>query len=335
MFSPAAEAIIKETSKDTYDLLSFLRKEKTLSSMIPVQLPVVSLVNGTIKVYKNFQFDPREVKRSIKLGKTVFKPTLNFLQRNSYITVKSLEVVQYIKYTTFLNTYLRLKYSFLKDSEIRDLANKLSNTLHRGSTKFILCKTLQDYSDLYIKVHAFSCMTPKPKYDSRLKTYLREEYGLWPSMWYYYNPYTQGVYLKVRDRLVARAILIRHKPREKFTRYYDDIYAESGFYRDLLKDMLEDRGFSVCYGTQIDTVFKVPAIKVLEKPVCPLPFSDCIDYEYSCFYNKKENAFYFGPNNKLPAGSIEIGSYDFSGYIDSELRPAHRHLSVRSVAHAR
>lgn len=336
MFSPSTETIIRNTSKDTYALLRLLRKDKVLLPHIPLQLPVISLGRYDIKTYKNIQFATKEVKRSIRADESTFKPTLNLLKKSSRITVKSLETAQRIKFTTFLNTYLKLRNSSLKDNEVRDLSNKLLHTLRADSRELVLCKTLQDYSDLYTKVHAYSCMSPISTYrDTKLKRYIYRKHNLWPSMWYYYNPHTKGVFLKVKGRRVARAILLRTNSKGKFTRCHS-VYAESVVYRSLLIEILQSKGIEIGSLISINTTFKVPAIKILRKSVCSLPFHDCVSGTYGCFYNKKEDAFYFGPINKLPKECQRLeNSYYYNGYLDSQLRPAHMHILVRSVTNAK
>lgn len=324
MLSTSTEIIIKNTSKDTYALLRLLRKDKSLSPHIPLQFPVISLGRYDIKTYKNIKFATKEVKRTIKANENTFRPTLDLLKKSSHITVKSLETSQRMKFTTFLNTYLKLRNGSLKDNEIRDLSNKLLHALQVDSKELVLCETVQDYSDLYTKVHAYSCMHPTSSYrESELKRHLYNNRNIWPSMWYYYNPYTQGVVLKVKGRRVARAILLRVNPKVKFTRCHS-VYAESSFYKELFTNLLKIKGINRGNSVNINTVFKVPAIETLNGPVCPLPFHDCVNNTYGCFYNKKENVFYFGPIKKLPKGCQRLDSpYAYNGYIDSKLHPTH------------
>jgi len=339
MFSPIIDSLIEDNSKDTYALLRLLRKE--IPDLIPEKLPLVSLgieeqYGGRLQIYKNIKFDPSLVKRKIYVTPDTFKPTIVALDRvrlpKNTTTTQYLKTRRQLKFAGFLSRYLKLKDK-LKDSAIRDLASKMSCSLYRNTFKIVYCKTLQDHIDLYTKVKAHSCMSPSSSYKSTLlKTHLFEKYGLWPSMWYYYCPYTRGAILQVKGSLVARTILTRQSVKGKFTGFYA-IYGVSEVYADLFRTLLKKKGFADRYCNYrsevvIKSVFKVPAIMAFNQPLCPLPFHDCVENRYRCKYSKKDNVFIFGPINRH---SMCVSSYGFNGYMDSTLNPADLSISDRSI----
>ena len=339
MFSPSIESLVNNTKADTYSLLRLLRKE--LPEHIPTELPLISLGfseehGGRMTVYKNMQFDTRVVKRSIKLDEQLFKPALAILDKKPEQVSQSsyLRTQQRLKFTSFLIKYLKLRDTTLRDDEIRDMANKLIHILYKDSLKTVICSTLKDHSELYTKVHAQSCMSPGASgYNNWLKSCLHRNYGLWPSMWYYYNPHTKGVWLEVSGRKVARTILLRRNTKGKFNKFYS-VYAESRIYEDLFVEQLSRAGLDYNDDCEapiiIQKVFKIPAIRIFEEPICPLPFHDCIDDNYYVYFNKEENVFYFGPKRDLPSSAEPIyDPYDYNGYIDSQIRPAHNYLTRR------
>jgi hypothetical protein len=334
MFSKSIETLLDSTCPEAYVIFRIIRKE--FPDSIPIKLPLASLNGeGRVRVYKHIQFNTKLVKRKIKIDEDTFKPTLIGLKRKLKTVPETnyLKVNETVKLTSFLIKYLRLNKSGLKDNEIRDYSQKIMHKILKNSAKMVICETPEDHIALY-EVHALSCMSPKStSYNTWLRNYLYKEHNLWPSMWYSHCPYTQGVYLKVANRGVARAILIRKNPTHKFKKYYGIIYAESGFYRSLFLAILKNKGFTAsCYDNRpnINSVFKVPAIQILEKPICPLPYHDCLSRGYYCHFNKKENMFYFGPKKLLPKSAKLLGSsYYYRGYFDSDMQPAHETLTRR------
>lgn len=337
MFSRAIENIIVSKSTETYDFLRILRRE--LPDYIPSNLPLVSLrsnLNNRLYVYKNIKFDPTQVIRKIRLNADTFKPTFeNLKNKLQYCTeVSYLQRGESVKLTTFLIRYLKLNNTTLKDNKIRDIVCSIMDSLYYDFTKVVYCKSVKDHVELYTKVHALSCMSPKnreyPEYNSDLKTFLHKEHNIWPSVWYYYNPHTQGVFLCVNGgRKVARTILIRTDVTKPFSIRSSGIYAESEFFSTKLMYMLDDLNFAVSYDcVAITKTFTVPAILLFKKPICPLPFHDCVSNYYSCYYNKEEKVFYFGPKTELPETAIVLGTpYCYCGYINSSMRPAHTSIS--------
>lgn len=328
MFSKRVETLIEGKTIETYAFLRILRKE--LPNFIPKNFPLVDIIASNINhinVYKNIQFDTTKVKRKIYLNESTFKPTLITVKKTpSNITeYQYLKTLTSFRLTSFLTKYLKLaKYGF-KDNEIRDLAQKIMNTLHKGLVGVVVCDTPKDHIALY-KI-AYSCMSPKSNYSATwLKTYLYKNHGLWPSMWYHYNPHTKGIFLQFGNKGVSRAILIRQNINAPFREYWRSIYSESLIYNKMFVDVLHKKGFrSRSSNIDVTCYFKVPAIQVFDKPICPLPFHDCIR-SLSCRFDKKENVFYFGSYGRF---TNLRGSYCYEGYIDSSLNPAHETISRR------
>ena len=331
MFCKTTENIINDRRVEAYSLLRILRKE--LPTSIPRNFPLVSLAttsDGRISVYKNIQFNTQKVKRKIKFDDSTFKPTLNTLSKIPLGVTEGqyLNSCRNMRLTSFLREHLKI--SKLKDDKIRDLSNKIVYTLCTDLTTLKICKTPKDHVLLYDI--ACSCMSPKDRYyNTSLKRYLYDKKYLWPSIWYHYNPHTKGVFLQVAGRGVARTILVRSDIKKDFVEYYDNIYAESGIYSDIFREILNKKGFKPkrgYYTTIVNTVFKVPAIWVFGQPVCPLPFHDCVSYGFGVHFDKEKNVFYFGPISKIPKPSKIIGdSYEYRGYLDKDLNSAH--ISVR------
>ena len=340
MFSERIESIIKDKSIETYAFLRILRRE--LPDFIPSTLPLISLSTSSeefIKVYKNIQFDVGEVKRKIWFNNDTFKPTVKGLEGYLQYTTedKHLGVNNTLKLTSFISKYLDISNSTLKDHQIRDISNSIMHSLHDNLANLVECNSPKDHVTLY-EVHALSCMSPKQtsyqEYNTNLKTFLYKKHKLWPSMWYHYNPHTKGIFLRMGKRGVARTILLRQNVKGKFNCYYRNIYAESFFYKDKFKLMLENNeGLSSRIQTiSITNVFKVPAILLFSIPICPLPFHDCVNYEYYCYFNKTEKVFYFGPKDSLPSTAKCVGSsYAYNGYIDANIAAAHRTIPQREL----
>ncbi len=334
MFSRSIDNLVNKECPKTYALLNLLRKE--FPDLIPPKLPLLSFTQANhVTVYKNIQFDTREVKRKVKFNDSTFKPTLIGLKKKPQAVTQTqyLRSKDNIKLTAFLIRYLKLNRYGLKDNEIRDSAQKITHSLYTKLGNIVICETPSDHIDLY-NVHALSCMSPKSKsYGTWLRKYLYTVHGLWPSMWYAHNPQTQGVYLKVGTRGVTRTILIRQDIRHKFKKYYRRVYAESPFYRELFEKILKKKGF-VCnsYGNRphLTTVFEVPAIQIFEKLICPLPYHDCLSNDYWWCFDKKKNIFSFGPRDLLPNSAHRIADpYHYRGYMDHEGQPAHNTLIRR------
>ena len=335
MFPASIETIVHDRSIETYALLRLLRKE--LPGLIPTNLPIIALnkhKTDQLTVYKNIQFDVANVKRKIKFDCPTFNPALESLEKTAKYSTpfKHLKVKENLKVTSFLIKYLNLPKMGLKSNEIRDIANNITHTLHKNLLKVVVCKSLKDHVTLY-EVHAFSCMSPKngdnedydDEYTTDLKTYLYKKYGLWPSMWYHYNPHTKGAFLRVGGRGVARTILLREDTKQEFDKYYRSIYAESWFYRDKFEDCLKRKGLRSLNSISINTAFTVPAIKIFKIPICPIPFHDCISRGHWCHFDSKKNVFHFGPQNQIPSPSKVVGSpYTYNGYMGASLNPAHR-----------
>lgn len=330
MFSKSIDNIINEKSNETYAFLRLLRKE--LPDLIPSNLPLISISTpseGSIRVYKNIQFDVTKVKRKIWLDNDTFKPTIKGLEGKLQYTTENghLGVSFSLKLTSFLSRYLNK--NSLKDHQIRDISNSIMHSLHTNLLSVVQCNSSEDHVALY-EVHALSCMSPKQheysEYNTTLKTFLYNKHGIWPSMWYHYNPHTKGVFLRVGKRGVARAILLRKDVNKEFKNYYPTIYAESGFYDRKFQTILQQEiGLKPEYdNVSIQNRFKVPAILLFSIPICPLPFHDCITGCYSCYYNKNEKVFYFGPKNSLPSTANTIRDpYNYCGYIDANMNIAH------------
>lgn len=330
MFSKRIETLLERKNTETYAFLRALRKE--VPDFIPKRFPLVSLSSFVdhISVYKNIQFDTTKVKRKIWLNETTFKPTLKIVKNIplALTEYQYLKTSTHSRLTSFLVKYLDLKKHGFKDNEIRDLAQKIMHNIHKGLTDIVVCDTPEDHVTLY-EVHAYSCMSPKGRgeYSSWLKTYLYKNHKLWPSMWYHYNPHTKGIFLQFGNRGVARAILIRQNIKKPFKEYYRNIYAESSMYRSMFVNILRKKKISQRWeygGVALTSTFKVPAIQVFSKPICPLPFYDCMGSPISCKFNKKDNTFSFGPYGKFTNLN---GPYHYKGYIDSDLMCAHETIS--------
>ncbi len=328
MFNKSVLDGIESKRVGTALLFNALRRDFPRS--IPKNFPMISLngVDTHIIVYKNLLFDSKRIKRSVPIIKEVFRPTITLLRKKpNFVTeVQYLNSKKSIKMTQFLLEYLQL--GNLKTDELRDYSQLIMSKLYKKSINMVFCETPEDHIKLY-EIHAFSCMTPKstyPEYNTWLKTKLYKDYRLWPTSWYSYNPHTQGVYLTVNGRGVARVILLRQDTKKEFKHYYYSIYAETNTYRELLRNKLENLGMRSVTSIKIITPFIVPAITKFSIPICPLPFHDCIRGPLYCRFDSKKNEFHFSPKNTKKA-SLLGGSYEYRGYITSTLSRADRVIS--------
>lgn len=212
----------------------------------------------------------------------------------------------------------------LKDDQVRDIAEKFENLF--GDTSMFLCKTVEDYT-LQFKCNAPSCMRISGGYDTELWPKMEKKFGIWPSAWYHFNPYMQGVYLarKGGTEVVARSFLVRDTVTEEFKRF-GGIYAISGAFNQVLREMLEDAGYKDAdkIGAYRDVVsirslFEVPAYELDGKLYCPLPFSDDCKKGFGVYFDTEKKVFVFGPTAMLPKGNTAVLSmYAHHGYISAE-----------------
>lgn len=221
----------------------------------------------------------------------------------------------------FMRNVLGMSDLGMRDDEIRDYAQKVVNWFK--PPELIFCQTPEDYVDMF-SVNAFTCMTHNSTHMSQVAKDILRDTGYFSSMWFHFNPHTQGVYIRKNGKAVARAMIVRSETNENF-RHYTNIIASTNEFRASIEGLLRQAGY-VCnngdyYQVSIKEKFSVPAFEYKNKKYCPLPFHDSVKSNYAIVWNEGANAFEFSPvATKTPnMPSVQsISPYDFHGMIEVE-----------------
>lgn len=226
---------------------------------------------------------------------------------------------QDISFEQFLVRYTN-STSFLKDSEIRDMAHKIKCGLIMYD--LMVCDTPQDYYEMF-NVPTGSCMQ-RPKKSRGVQGYstdtwdiAHEKYGLHPGSWYHWTGTSKGCYLvnKLTRAPVARAMLYSNKDGG-WTMYGDVKYSYShgATLQNMIK-ALENHGFVDSWpGTwPLSKEFRVPGFDLDGTLKCPYPFGDNVKWRFDIDFDDKTNEFIFSPShNEAPY------RYNYGGFISRE-----------------
>jgi hypothetical protein len=233
------------------------------------------------------------------------------------LTGKTLSIARY------LTRELKLIDLGWKDHQIRDLADKIEMDLNPANDDLVMCKTPEDYIEMYKA--GSSCMTVGTNGYGHLKsicTSIWDEQKLWPTIWYHYNPHTQGVYLKYKGRPDARCFLLTGEGRGWHTS--SGIYASTYECSGRLRRLLDQQGFKTIpykYGDpnsggkeKITQEFRVPGVLHLDKYYGAVPNCDDIVKPFCVSFDPVTKDFVFGPK-----GDHQISNtYNYGGWINQD-----------------
>ena len=182
------------------------------------------------------------------------------------------------------------------------------------------CVTAEDYTRMF-SVPCGSCMVLNPEgYGHDLWRAIKQEFNLYPSAWYHYEPHSRGVWLEEDGVPVARGMEFRNNANMDVWPFYGDVKAISFGYADLMEDMLGE-GKRLISGIPTITEFEVPGIDTGikgEGVVCPLPHCDAHRKDFSVTYDKGTKVFTFFNNKFAPKKAFMIDqTYDHNGYLRS------------------
>lgn len=213
----------------------------------------------------------------------------------------------------YLTRQLKLKEDHgWADHEIRDFALELEVDMKPPEIKH--CETPQDYVEMY-RCGMSSCM--------RVGTYshvkgnvsqdILTKLGLWPSIWYHYNPYCQGLYtVDIKGKPTSRTFILEKKA---YSHFYSDNVAHSNH----AEKVLRDKGFSykTYGGISITEPFRVPGVELDGTFYGPIPHCDDFNKGFGMAFDTKTKEFVFGGDG------LKINStYSYPGWLEHTKVPA-------------
>lgn len=181
------------------------------------------------------------------------------------------------------------RYIFQSDSTsssiIRDFAEKLNNELLPAVLTF--CETKQQCIQWYEGGTSKTCMTMESSYSDPFKALFKKE-GFHPGFFYLHTPQLKPVMVVKSDKVVARTLLHRADPDEKWT-HYGVVYCENGGYSTILTDLLSELGISERkiikkHSYKLTCDFDIPGVWSDERKdyIAPIPYLDTMpEYDYS------------------------------------------------------
>jgi hypothetical protein len=221
-------------------------------------------------------------------------------------------------YARFFRNHLKLEDAGFKDDVIRDIAQKIE--FYFRPPALIICKEPKDYAEMF-QVDGKTCMSPGSNHYSPLTKQLVKE-GRNPGEWFFYNPHTQGVFIRKDGKAVARGMLVRDDPEKPFLSYCNIVGSTPEFIAELQK-LIVQAGYKPYNGAgwgqvHVKTTFEVPATASDNKVYSPLPFHDSVYCSYYITYDDEKKVFVYGPAKDAPKKTphvINRSPYDFKGFI--------------------
>jgi len=226
----------------------------------------------------------------------------------------------------FIRKYFPKQIEGMRDDQLRDIGNKISNQFAPPS--LIFCERPEQYFEMFTCATG-SCMAVTSS--SHAGGVLQElvKHGRHSSEWYHWSPQIQGVYTKKDGVVIARGWLLRDDITKPFDQYFGSIYGTGQVNIEAMRVMLVDAGYTV-YGNRnqqqawggrqltITEKFYVPPIEHKEKLYMPLAFHDPVQSSYYIAWDEEQGMFECGPRDKAPADrkNVKPGSpYTYGGMM--------------------
>lgn len=220
----------------------------------------------------------------------------------------------------FLQRYFADILKDKKDHELRDIAEEVVAQLTPADV--VLCEKPEDYIKMY-RTKCYSCVGVVPASQNhhgpatgKFWHSLLEEQNVWPTVWYHYNPHTQGVFSVRGDEPVARAFIL--KDAKGVDIGFGGVYAINDAERQALMAYLtQDRKLKNNTRLSLTASFKVPGIKSSKGYVCPMPHCDDIAKGFKVAFDKETQEFIFNPPKEMKSIIIQ-DTYRHNGYINEK-----------------
>lgn len=251
----------------------------------------------------------------------------------------------------YANIYNRESGEYIPASEapdhiIRDVGGRISDVFMPPQIKWT--QTPEDYAEMYKIGGPESCMTIGEGIHHNFK-FLLDEFGICPASFYYYHPYSQGVFLKERGKVQARAIVFNQPARREGERskWYGRIYSNSGRAEDTLRKELHKHGYyspsdamrpeegdaGNCIAS---TQFEIPVYHSKKHGgVIPVPHLDHIGVDINGKHDKERDVVVITTNCNGEDHNVNSGTNGFIPiFILSNQKCSRCNHTIRDARHA-
>lgn len=204
-----------------------------------------------------------------------------------------------------------------KDSIIRDFAEAIDSCRKPLELKF--AEKPEDFHTMY-NTGPTSCMAYNAGDRDRWK--FLNDLSLAPGSWYYYCPFTTGVWSEKNGKVVARTVLFKNDKMKNWQ--YIRVYATNEEIKKKFKDSLEERGITACQRADIADGFSftVPGVKKGADWAAPWPYLDSpmsashtTGKNWTIKFDKDTKEFtFYHTNNKFDTVNSRTGHIIASDY---------------------
>jgi len=186
------------------------------------------------------------------------------------------------------------------------------------------CRNPSDYFQMF-SCEAGSCMTHEANSHFPVaREFMRR--GIMCGNWFHYNPHTLGVFLEEDGEVMARAILLRDDVTKPFAQMYHDVHGVSQGAKHLLRDLLQDIGYTTYQGSDglyrgqltISEHFEIPGHELRGVQYSPMAFHDSVSTDYWVAYDAERKVFEYGPLETIPNNRRTISehsTYTYNGFL--------------------
>jgi hypothetical protein len=331
-----ASAILMHKVDRASQFLSICKKY--IPANLLLNAPLTVSVDGDpskVSVFTNFKFVP-DVSYIDNVNYWVYKhqtikPILDQYKKdmadakakNRWSTVnrgfKYLRKKEVMGISRWATRYLLLAQAGWSDDKIRDVSKQIE--VDMSPPDIIICEKPEDYFRMFQVKASYSCMynDPNGKFNhhgesARVLWEELKKVGMFPSLWYHYNPHMVGVFSVVNGTPRARSFLIR-PDLSKDEVFHSGLYSETPSHAAQLENELRKRGYKRGgFGHPITQNFRVPGVDSSAGIVCPLPHCDDVKKPMYVRYHKDSKEFEF--SGQETKGFVSISStYDHAGYV--------------------